>query len=380
MTKIVLIEDEAPLRSEVAEWLMFEDYEVFEAEDGVVGTQTIFQHLPDLILCDIMMPRLDGYGVLLETKSNPATIATPFIYMTAKASHDDLREGMTSGADDYITKPFTRQELLDAIQKQLQKRVMREQYYEAQIQQVQQALAHEHEQRLLKAKLVGMFSHDFRNPLSTILSSNSLLRDYADRLDEQRRLIHLNRIDASVRQLLQMLDDMLIVTQMETGSLQFKPEPLNISHIIQNIAEEFQTINGEVCNIIYESEVNTVVLADIRLIRQIASNIISNAIKYSPLGGEVRITLEEQGSDYVLTVQDHGIGIDLEDQQYLFNAFKRGSNVGKISGTGLGLAIVKEAVAIHNGFVRLESAVGQGTKVTVGITAERVNVNKVKDY
>src|SRR6185369_10165392 len=153
-----------------------------------------------------------------------------------------------------------RQELLDAIQKQLQKRVVRERYYEAQIEQVQQALAREHEQRLLKAKLVGMFSHDFRNPLSTILSSNSLLRDYADRLDEQRRLTHLNRIDASVRQLLQMLDDMLIVTQMETGSLQFKPEPLNINHVIQNITDEFQTINGEVCTIIYESNVNTVAL------------------------------------------------------------------------------------------------------------------------
>jgi len=376
MTKILLIEDEAPLRSEVAEWLSFEGYEVIEAEDGIEGSEAVFKYLPDLILCDIMMPRMDGYGVLLETNANRATLATPFIFMTARASHDDLREGMTAGADDYITKPFTRQELLYAIQKQLDKRTAREQYHENQIQQVQQALAHEHEQRLIKAKLVGMFSHDFRNPLSTILSSNSLLRDYADRLDEQRRLTHLNRIDASVHQLLQMLDDMLIVTQMETGSLQFKPEPVNINRAIQNLVEEFQTINSEVCTIIYESAVTAIVMADSRLIRQIASNIISNAIKYSPLGGEVRITLEEHGSDYVFTVQDHGIGIDTDDQQHLFNAFTRGSNVGKISGTGLGLAIVKEAVSIHNGFVHLESAIGKGTKVTVGIPAPHVNSEK----
>ena len=375
MKKILLIEDEAPLRGEVAEWLTFEDYEVVEATDGMSGVEAAFHHLPDLILCDIMMPRLDGYGVLLETNSNPATVGTPFIFMTARASHDDLREGMSSGADDYITKPFTRQELLNAIQNQLDKRVVREQHFENQIQQVQEALANEQEQRIVKAKLVGMFSHDFRNPLATIRSSNSLLRDYADRLDEQRRLIHLNRIDASVRQLVQMLDDMLIVTQMEAGSLQFKPEPLNISHFIQGIVEEFQAINGESCTVIYDSQVSTVVMADSRLIRQIASNIISNAIKYSPNGGEVHITLQEHGNEYILTVQDQGIGIEKDDQENLFTAFKRGSNVGRITGTGLGLAIVKEAVLLHNGSVYLESEMGKGTKVTIVIPASSANVD-----
>lgn len=115
MTKILLIEDEAPLRTEVAEWLVFEDYDVMQAGDGVAGVEAAFAHAPDLILCDIMMPRLDGYGVLLEVNSNPSTAATPFIFLTAKASHDDFRGGMSSGADDYITKPFTREELLSAI-------------------------------------------------------------------------------------------------------------------------------------------------------------------------------------------------------------------------------------------------------------------------
>ena len=158
MIKILLIEDEAPLRGEVAEWLTFEDYEVIKAADGIAGVEAVFRYQPDLILCDIMMPKLDGYGVLLETNANPATVATPFIFMTARASHDDLREGMSSGADDYITKPFTRQELLHAIQNQLEKRTAREQYHQNQIQQVEQALANEQEKRLVKAKLVGMFS------------------------------------------------------------------------------------------------------------------------------------------------------------------------------------------------------------------------------
>ncbi len=373
MKKILLIEDEAPLRAEVAEWLTFEDFDVVQAEDGLLGVEMAFTHLPDLILCDIMMPRLDGYGVLLEINSNPATVSTPFIFLTAKASHEDLRSGMISGADDYITKPFTRHDLLSAVQRQLDKRAMREQWHEREVQELQNALMQEHEQRIVKAKLVGMFSHDFRNPLSTILSSNSLLRDYADRLDAQRRLTHLNRIDASVRQLIQMLDDMLIVSQMESGSLEFKPEPINIDHILNGIVEEFQAINSEVCSLIFENYVTDTVLADVRLIRQIASNLISNAVKYSPLGGEVRVRLEAQDGEYVLTVQDNGIGIEQEDQERLFNAFQRGSNVGRITGTGLGLAIVKEAVTIHKGTIHLESIVGEGTTVTVNIPVQAVN-------
>jgi len=379
MTKILLIEDEAPLRIEVAEWLTFENYEVVEAENGLKGVQAAFDHLPDLILCDIMMPILDGYGVLLEINSNPTTVATPFIFLTAKASHEDLRGGMTSGADDYITKPFTRQELLLAIQKQLEKRLMREQWHQREVQQLQNALMQEHEQRLLKAKLVGMFSHDFRNPLSTILSSNSLLRDYADRLDEQRRLTHLNRIDASVHQLIQMLDDMLIVTQMEAGSLQFSPESLNIGEVIQGIVEEFQAVNSEVCTIIFENQTHDSVLADVRLIRQIASNLISNAVKYSPLGGEVHVTLKAEDGSYLFTVQDHGIGIEQEDQEQLFTAFHRGSNVGRVTGTGLGLAIVKQAVTIHGGTIELESAVGQGTMVKVNIPAQPANADVLRN-
>ena len=377
MTKILLVEDEAPLRGEVAEWLTFEDYEVIQAADGQAGVEAVFKHLPDLIICDIMMPRLDGYGVLLETNSNPETVGTPFIFMTARASQDDLREGMTSGADDYITKPFTRQELLNAIQKQLDKRAMRQQYHELQIQHIQQELVHEQEQRVGKAKLVGMFSHDFRNPLATILSSNSLLRDYADRLDEQRRLTHLSRIEASVRQLLQMLDDMLIVSQMEAGSLQFKPEPLNISRIIQNIVDEHQTINSEVCTVTFESHVSGSVMTDVRLIRQIASNIVSNAVKYSLLGGEVLVTLEEYDSQYLLTVRDHGIGISPEDQQRLFNAFQRGSNVGSIAGTGLGLAIVSQALSIISGSIQIESEVGKGTTVKISFPVELVNSDRM---
>lgn len=367
MTKILIIEDEALLRQEVADWLTFEDYEVRTAEDGVAGVEAALSYLPDLIICDITMPRLDGYGVLLELRANPVTISIPFIFVTARAAHEDIRKGMASGADDYITKPFTRLELFQAIESRLQKKTAYEQERQSEIEHLQDAVTHEREQRLVKAKLVAMFSHDFRNPLTTILASNNLLTNYAERMDESRRLAHLSRIDASVRQLIQMLDDMLLIMQMDTGNVNFNPAPLNVEALFQPIVGEFQAIYGETHRITFESHFSGNIFADIRLLRPVAANLISNAIKYSPLGSEVRVVLDSVEDNFTFTVQDQGIGIPEADQARLFTAFRRGSNVGNVSGTGLGLAIVEQAVELHAGSIRVTSQIGLGTTMTVMI-------------
>jgi len=335
MPKILVIEDETILRGEVVEWLTFEDYEASGASDGVEGVETAFRLLPDLIICDITMPRLDGYGVLLEMRAHPATMATPFIFVTARAAVEDMRQGMALGADDYITKPFSRVELLRAVQSRLDKRALQEQIYQQEVVQWQQAFEEEREQRLFKSKLVAMFSHDFRNPLASILSSTSILRDYSNRMDEQRRLGYFGRIEASVRQLMQMLDDMLVVSQMESGNLEFTPESLNISQFFQQIVDEFQTIHDETHQVIFDNYFPGTIMADPRLLRQITANLISNAIKYSHSGTKIRIRLDSQNGHCLLSVQDQGIGIPEAEQAHIFDSFQRGSNVEAVRGTGL---------------------------------------------
>lgn len=373
MTKILVIEDEKLLRAEVLDWLMFEGYESLGAEDGVAGVEAALRYLPDLIISDITMPRLDGYGVLLELHSNPVTSRIPFVFVTARAAHEDIRKGMSAGADDYITKPFTRRELLQAVESRLQKKSVFEEERQREVEQLQTALLEEREQRMLKAKLVAMFSHDFRNPLTTILSSNSLLRDYADRMNEERRRSHLGRIDASVRQLMQMVDDMLLVMQMDSGNLDFKPVLLNPEQLFQKIAQEFQAIYGDSRQIIFESHFHDDAAADPRLLRPIAANLISNAIKYSPQESEVRVMLDLWKEQFIFSVQDQGIGIPEADQSRLFAAFQRGSNVEEVAGTGLGLAIVKQAVDLHKGAIYLESQLNAGTKMTVAIPIRQVS-------
>lgn len=371
MTKILIIEDEAILREEIVDWLILEGYEVASAGDGVEGVNQAIRFLPDLIVCDIRMPRLDGYGVLLDVQSNSLTQSTPFIFLTAKTTRDDIRKGMDLGADDYLTKPFTHTDLLHAIRTRLNKKAVKDQEYEEQLKLFKDVLAHEREQRLLKAKLVATVSHDFRNPLTSIMSCNTRLRDYAGEMDEKHRLALFNRIETSVRQLQQMLDDMIIVAQMETGNLDFKPELLHPEHYFQHIVDDLQAIYDNSHQIIFESRLSERMTADPRLLRQIVANLIANAIRYSPAGSEILILLDSQDEHYILTVQDQGIGIPKADQPHLFNTFQRGSNVGKVPGTGLGLTIVKRAVELHGGSVSIESQLGVGTTVIVAIPMPR---------
>ena len=370
MTKILVIEDEAMLRENILTWLTFEGYEAIGAADGVEGVNAAILHQPDLIVCDINLPLLDGYGVLVDIQSNSTTQLTPFIFLTARAERSDIRRGMQLGADDYLTKPFDRVDLLGTIQTRLNRKSAWEKGIQEQIEVFQEALSHERSQRVLQARLVAMFSHDFRTPLSAILTSNRLLRDYADKLDDARRMAHMNQIETSARKLIQMLDDMLLIAQMEANKFVLAPEPVDLAQFIQEIVDEFKAIYGMTHTLVFERRFSGAALVDLRLVRQIVANLLSNAFKYSPPGSEVKVILDDVEEHYVLIVQDHGIGIPEADQEQLFEAFERGSNTGNISGTGVGLATVQQAVAWHGGAITFVSKEGAGTTFTVVLPHE----------
>jgi DNA-binding response OmpR family regulator len=153
MIKILVIDDESVLLEELSENLMYEGFDVLSTYESLNGVQLAQQHLPDIILCDIMMPQLDGFGVLLELRSNPTTAKIPFIFLTARAAREDWRKGMQMGADDYLTKPFQHGELLGVINTQLEKHAVRKREYDTQIDTLHQALAHEHVLEQLAARL-----------------------------------------------------------------------------------------------------------------------------------------------------------------------------------------------------------------------------------
>lgn len=363
MTKILIIEDEAHIREEVMDWLQFEGYEVIGAEHGRVGLTQAAKHQPDLIICDIRMPEMDGYTVLLEIRANPQLTHIPFIFLTASATRDSFRKGMNLGADDYITKPFTHAEIMTAIQARLAKH----QLAQKQRQTLEQALAAEQEKLSAKSQLVGMFSHDFRTQLTVIDFSANLIKHYGADMDVAHRDTKLTQISAAVQQLNRMMQDMLMLVAMENSQYQYDPQPVDLTALLQEVVDIFQSLHGLLYAISLKSnEGEHIIYTDPKLIRQVVTNLLSNAIKYSPTESEIKVTLHEVAEGGVqIIVEDQGMGIPAEDLPSLFKPFRRGENTSHIQGTGLGMVIVKQAVDLCGGQISVESAEGQGTSFTI---------------
>jgi len=222
----------------------------------------------------------------------------------------------------------------------------------------------------LKSRFVSMTSHEFRTPLAAILSSAELLKRYSARLPEsEKQELHAS-IEAGVKRMTALLDNVLAFGRAESGRLAFEPQAVDLRALFEEIVEEQHRAcraegNGPRSIALDWRAPGRTAVVDERLLRQILGNLLSNAIKYSPGGGRVSLEVSRSESGLTLVVADGGIGIPPGDLPNLFEVFHRASNVGAIAGTGLGLAIVSRAVERHGGAVRVESELGRGTRFTV---------------
>ena len=235
----------------------------------------------------------------------------------------------------------------------------------------ERALARERELNDLKTRFVSMVSHEFRTPLTAVLSSAELLEHYGARFSEEKRLTHLRRIQATVQRMTGLLDDVLLVSRSEAGQFAFEPIPLNFADFFQEIVEEFQLGMGAQHHLVMEltgmGEGEAPPLMDGRLLHHILRNLISNAIKYSPAGSTVQVAARRESDRVIIRVTDQGIGIPADDMTHLFEPFHRADNVGSIAGTGLGLNIARRAVELHRGTMAVESVEGQGCTFIVDL-------------
>jgi signal transduction histidine kinase len=230
---------------------------------------------------------------------------------------------------------------------------------------IRTSLKKEKELSELKSRFITMASHEFRTPLTTILSSAELLQDYGFKWNEEKKLQHLQRIQKAVKHMTQLLNDVLLIGKAEAGKLECNPAPLDLFQFCRDLVDEMQ-LGTDNHTIAFRSQGNcTNTYLDEKLLRHILSNLLSNAIKYSPTGSIVQFNLICEQREAIFRVQDEGIGIPSSDQAQLFDSFYRASNVGNIPGTGLGLAIVKKSVDLYGGKIAVKSAVEYGTTFTV---------------
>lgn len=218
----------------------------------------------------------------------------------------------------------------------------------------------------LKSRIITTISHEYRTPLTIILSSAEFLEKYRHKLTEDRTLMHLKRIQTSGKHLANLVSDVLFMGQAEAERLKFNPTLLNLEEFCREVIEEIRFSIDNQAGIIFltKGKCNQACL-DEKQLRQILINLLSNAIKYSPQGGTILFNLECGEKVAVFRIQDEGIGIPTEDVSQLFESFHRASNVETIPGTGLGLAIVKKCVDSHQGKITVDSVVNGGTTFTV---------------
>lgn len=232
--------------------------------------------------------------------------------------------------------------------------------------EINAALEKEKELNDLKSRFVSMASHEFRTPLSTILSSVSLVSKYNTPDTEEKKQKHISRIKSSVSHLTDLLNDFLSIGKLEEGVIAFTPSDFDIEDYSKEVIAEIYPVSKEGQKILYTNKgKEKTVYLDPKLYRNILINLLSNAIKFSPENSEICVESHVDKNKIELNVTDCGIGISKEDQQHLFERFFRAQNATNIQGTGLGLNIVAKYVELMNGKITFKSELNKGTTFTI---------------
>jgi PAS domain S-box-containing protein len=227
------------------------------------------------------------------------------------------------------------------------------------------ALNQEKELNELKSRFVSMASHEFRTPLTTMMSSLALIGRYGEKNDLENQVKHISKIKTSINNLTDILNDFLSLSKLEEGKIENLPVEVELETFITDIVAEMQAMAANGQKIVYRHSGNNIIHIDSKLLKNVLFNLISNAIKFSPDGGTIEIDSEVSNSSVKISVKDDGIGIPEKDQKHLFERFFRGQNVTHIQGTGLGLNIVGKYVELMRSTISFESRENEGTKFTV---------------
>lgn len=231
--------------------------------------------------------------------------------------------------------------------------------------ELKEAIVKEKELNELKSRFVSMASHEFRTPLTTILSSLSLATKYGELNEKEKQAKHINRIKTSVTNLTDILNDVLSISKLEEGKVAVTIDEFNVSDVATETIQEIQSIATQ--NIAYTHTGNALIASDKKILRHVLLNLLSNAIKFSAEEEKVEVKTEVKNNNLTLCVVDNGIGMSPEYQQHLFERFYRAPNAANIQGTGLGLHIVAKYIEMLNGTINCKSELGKGTSFIINI-------------
>jgi two-component system sensor histidine kinase/response regulator len=359
MVKILIIEDEEKIRDNIKQILELADFETVVAENGKQGLEYVKDKNPHLIICDLMMPELDGYSVLSQLRQDIHTAGIPLIFLSAKSERSDLRRGMELGADDYLTKPFDADELLQAVNARLEKQSIVNQQTQYKID-------------ALRGAITYSLPHEFNTPLNHIMCISDLLLKEYDSVTHKDNLEMLQMIHSSAGRLNQLTMNFLLYVDLEMTL----SNPERLAEIRQNliririkdmiestalqVAKKWERTDDLTLNIT-QGLIN---ISPLKMTK-VLSEVMDNAFKFSPAGTPVEIISQIIDGKFILYIIDYGRGMTEEQIANLgaYMQFKR--TMYEQQGCGLGLSIAKQILQIYHGDLTIESIPGKQTIVRI---------------
>jgi two-component system, sensor histidine kinase and response regulator len=359
VTTILVIEDESAILENVCEILQLEGFDTLGATGGCDGVRLAVEHRPDLVICDIMMTPMDGYQVLMALRENAATTTIPFVFLTARAERRDQRYGMTLGADDYLTKPFTPEELLMTIEARLERQAEVERIYRRELVE-------------LRDNLFSMLPHEFRTPLVTILGYAEMLSLEGGRMPGQHVVEMAGSILASGQRLHRLIENFLFYTQLEI--IEQDPDQLawlrqqrvkQPAALIERLAARQASVARREGDLVLDVDGPAHVYVAEDSLRKLVEELVDNAFKFSKPGQPVRVIALAEGGSFTLSVQDSGRGMTPDQVARIGAGVQFDRRRYEQQGAGLGLALVERLAALHEGQMMIRSTPGTGTTVEV---------------
>jgi len=359
----ILIVDDTPANIDVLDlFLEKEGHKISIAQSGESALDLADRISPDLILLDVMMPGIDGFETCRRLKSNDKTRDIPIIFITARNESADIIKGFSLGGVDYITKPFSQEEVCARVHLHLKLKTLM-----ADLEGKNQKLA---ELNDLKNKFIGMASHDLRNPISTIQGFSKILLDHGETLAEDAKNEFLQSIHKVSNDMLTLLGDLLNISTIESGKLELQVKLGSLKLLVEERVRMYQVM-AERKNLATHLDIEEIAefSFDPSRISQVIDNLLSNAIKFSPPGKEIYIWLEQKNGQAKFSVRDQGPGISPGDQDKLFKHFQKlkARPTADEPSHGLGLAIAKKMVEAHKGEITVESQPGSGATFSFAI-------------
>ncbi|MGB8685949.1 MAG: response regulator [Microcoleus sp.] len=358
MAKILVIEDEASIRENILELLEAENFEALGAANGKVGIKMAIEQIPDLILCDMMMPEIDGQGVLKALRAEPVTATIPFIFLTAKADKTDIRLGMEIGADDYITKPCTPQEILKAIAIRLEKH---------------QAISRQSQKTLdeLRSNISMSLPHELRTPLNAILGFSELILSEYRLLEESEILEMIGHIQVSGHRLYRLIQNFLLYADLQIAATNPSLiEEMRNSEFscVKSLLSEKARQQAKQANRTEDLKLNlqdSSVAIDAMRLTKILEELLDNAFKFSSEGTPISVSTLVEDRTFILSVKDQGRGMTADQIAQLEAYMQFDRKHYQQAGLGLGLAIVQRLAELHGGELKIESSPQKETIVSV---------------